>query len=309
MAFDIKIKVVGLGGSGSNTVSRMKRLGFPKVDLIAINTDSQDLKKKNADFKLRIGRNLTHGLGSGMNPIIGRRAAEEQREEIKALLSGADIIFITTGLGGGTGSGASPVVADIAKGSGALTIGVVTLPFSFEGGARMEIAKKAKMKLRERTDSLIVIPNDNLMKCLSPDVPLIEAFEVCDEILQQAVKGIAGLISLPGILNVNFADVKSVMENSGTAFFGVGQARGENRASEAAKAALSSPLLDVSIAKAKGILFNVSGDQDISLFEINEAAKVITKNVGPETKVIFGAIQDEKLKKGEIKVTIIATGF
>lgn len=309
MASNIKIKVIGVGGSGGNALSRMKRTDLPNIDLIAINTDTQDLKKKRADIKLRIGRKLTRGLGAGMNPGIGRKAAEEQKQEIKNLLCGADIVFITTGLGGGTGSGASPVVAEIAKDNGALTIGVVTLPFSFEGKARASIAAKAKKQLEEKTDSLIVIPNDNLLKFLKPDISLAQAFLACDEVLRQAVKGIAGLISLPGILNVNFADVRSIMENSGTAFFGVGQASGENRASDAAKDALSSPMLNVSISKAKGILFNISGDSNISLYEINEAAKVITNNAGQDTKIIFGAIQDEKLKQGQIKVTVIATGF
>lgn len=309
MSFGVKIKAVGVGGSGCNAIARMKKSLFQNVDLIAINTDAQDLQKKQADFKLRIGRKLTHGLGTGMNPVFGRKAAEEQRDEIKEILKGADIVFVATGLGGGTGSGASPVVAEIAKSLGALTVGVVTLPFSFEGRVRSGIATRAEKELREKTDCLIVVPNDNLQKFLKPDIPLTKAFQVCDEVLHQAVKGISDLVLLPGIVNVNFADVKSVMKNSGTAFFGIGRAKGENRAVEAAKLALSSPLLNISISKAKGILFNISGPSDISIHEINEAAKVITENAGPDAKVIFGAIQDEELKKGEMKVAVIATGF
>jgi len=309
MALGIKIKVVGVGGSGCNAISRMMRIRPSRVELISINTDAQDLKKKRADFKLRIGRKLTRGLGTGMNPNLGRKAAEEQREEIRQVLQGADIVFIATGLGGGTGSGASPVMAEIAKSLGALTIAVVTTPFSFEGRLRAEIAKKAERKLKEKTDSLILVPNDNLQRFLSPSVSLAKAFQVCDEVLRQAVKGISDLVLLPGIVNVNFADVKSIMKNSGTAFFGIGKARGENRAAEAAKSALASPLLDISISKARGILFNISGGPDISIYEINEAARVITRNTGKDAKVIFGAIQDEKLKKGEMKVAVIATGF
>lgn len=298
-----------MGGSGCNAIARMKKVGFPKVELISINTDAQDLKKKAADLKLRIGKKLTQGLGTGMNPALGRRAAEEQKEEIVQVLKGADIVFITTGLGGGTGSGASPLVAQLAKGLGTLTIGVVTLPFSFEGLVRGQIAKRAERRLREKTDTLIVVPNDNLFGFLDPRISFSQAFKACDEILNQAVKSIADLVLRPGIINLNFADIRSVMKDSGTAFFGAGKAKGEARASEAAKAALSSPLLGVSISKAKGILFNISGGPDIGLHEIDEAATVITEHASPETKVIFGAVYDEKLKKEEIKVTLIATGF
>lgn len=309
MASKIKIKVVGVGGSGGNAISRMVKSKLFGVELIAMNTDVQDLKAKPAHFKLRIGRALTKGLGTGMNPSLGEKAALEQQEEIRDLLKGSDIIFITTGLGGGTGSGASPVVAEISKKLGALTIGVVTTPFSFEGRARANIAKMSEKELREKVDSLIVIPNDNLFSFLRPATPLSRAFWICDEILHQAVKGIADLITLPGIVNVNFADLRAIIQNSGNAFFGVGKAKGENRAIEAAKAALASSLIHISISQAQGILFNVSGGNDISLFEIDEAAKIITKNVSPKAKVIFGAIQDEELKKGEMKVTVIATGF
>jgi len=309
MATKIKIKVIGVGGSGCNAINRMVKSKLFGVDLIAINADAQDLQTKQARIKLRIGRELTQGLGTGMDPKIGRKAALEQKEEISEILKDSDLVFITCGLGGGCGSGASPVVAEIAKKSGALTIGVVTRPFSFEGKARAKIGQQSEKELKQKVDSLIIIPNDNLLSFLKPVTPLSKAFWICDEILHQAVKGIADLITLPGIVNVDFADVKSIIKNAGDAFFGIGRARGENRAMEAAKSALSSPLLDVSVSQAKGILFNISGGPDISLFEIDEAAKIITKNVSPQTKVIFGAIQDEKLKQGEMKVTVIATGF
>jgi len=309
MESNIKIKVVGVGGSGCNAISRMVRQRLFGVDLIAVNTDAQDLKKKKARLKLRIGRKLTQGLGTGMNPEIGKRAALEQKAEISEILRGSDIVFITTGLGGGTGSGASPVIAEISKEQGSLTIGIVTTPFFFEGKVRREIAKKGIKELKEKVDSLIVIPNDNLLKFLDQKISLSKAFLVCDEILHQAVRGISDLITLPGIVNVNFADIRSIMGNSGTAFFGIGRARGKDRAREAARLAISSPLLEFPVDRAKGILFNVSGGSDISLYEIDEAAKLITKNCDSEIKVIFGAIQSESLKKGEIKVTVIATGF
>jgi len=305
----VKIKVIGVGGSGGNAINRIRKSKPDNVELIAINTDAQDLKKTKADKKLRIGKKLTRGLGAGMKPSIGCRSAIEQKDEIKELLKETDIAFITTGLGGGTGSGASPIVARIAKDLGALTIGVVTTPFAFEGKTRERIANRAKAKLRKETDTLIVIPNTNLLNSLESGVTLFDAFLACDKILHQAVKGISDLVLLPGIVNVNFADIRSIMKNSGTAFFGTGLARGKQRAIRAAKEALSSPLLDISISEAKGILFNISGGPDISLHEINEAAEVITKNGGKETRVVFGAIQDEDLKQGAIKVTVIATGF
>ncbi len=305
----IVIKVIGVGGSGGNAVSRMKDHNFENVELIAVNTDAQDLEKTKADKKIRIGRKLTRGLGAGMRPEVGQKAAEEQKEEIKEALKGADIVFVTTGLGGGTGSGAAPVVSEIAKEQGALTVGVVTIPFSFEGKIRANIAEAARAKMKEETDTLIVIPNMNLVRGLASETTLSHAFSKCDEVLMQAVKGISDLVLLPGIVNVNFADIKSVMKDSGTAFFGIGRANGKRRAAKAAKEALNSPLLDVSISEASGILFNISGGEDISLHEINEAAEEITRNGGQETKVIFGAIQDEDLKKGNIKVTVIATGF
>ena len=306
---NITIKVVGVGGSGGNAVSRMSKRKLANVQLVAINTDAQDLAQTEADIKVRIGREITRGLGAGMRPEVGRQAAEEQREEVERSLKGADIVFVTTGLGGGTGSGAAPVVADIARSLGALTIGVVTTPFVFEGKMRTQIAEEAKERMKSATDTLIVIPNNNLIQGLDTTTSLSDAFEECDEVLRQAVKGISDLIMLPGIVSVNFADIRSVMENSGTAFFGIGTANGKRRAAKAATRALSSPLLDISIEDAGGILFNISGGTDISFYEINEAAEVITQHAGDGAKVVFGAIQDDKLKQGIIKVTVIATGF
>jgi cell division protein FtsZ len=304
-----KIKVIGVGGSGSNAVSRMKKYKIKGVELVAINTDIQDLRKTKADLKLRIGRKLTQGLGSGMNPEIGKRAALENQAEIKEILKDTDMVFIAGGMGGGTCTGAAPVVAQIAKDLGTLTIAIVTKPFSFEGLARMRIAERGIRNLKEKVDTLILISNNKLLSALDPKISLLNAFWICDDILHQAVKGISDLIMLPGIVNVDFADVKSIMKNSGTALFGMGRARGEKRAEEAAIAAINSPLLDISPKGAKGILFNVSGGKDISLSEIDEVAKVICQEINPEAKVIFGAVQSEILKKGEIKVTVIATGF
>ncbi len=306
---DTKIKVVGVGGSGGNGISRMMRCNIRGVELIAINADAQDLQRAKAHSKVRIGRNLTKGLGTGMNPDIGRAAAEEQREEIEDVLRGADMVFIACGLGGGCGSGASSVVAEIAKKSGALTLAVVTTPFSFEGIHRSEIAQASLKRLKGKVDTLIAISNNKLLSVLEPKTTIVNAFWYCDEILMQAVQGISDLIVLPGIINIDFADVKAIMKDSGSALFGIGRAKGPERAKEAARKALNSPLLDLSCKGAKGILFNISGGKDISLTEIDEAAKVITQEVSQDARVIFGAIQDEKLSKGEIKVTVIATGF
>lgn len=304
-----KIKVVGVGGSGSNAVSRMKKCKIKGVELITINTDAQDLRKVKADFKIRIGKKITQGLGTGMNPEVGRLAAEESKEEIKEILKGADMVFIACGLGGGTGSGAAPIIAEIAKKSGALTVAVVTRPFSFEGFARQKIAKNSEKKIKEKVDSFIAISNDKLLEILDPKITILNAFWVCDDILRQAVQGISDLIMLPGIINIDFADIKTIMKNSGTALFGVGRARGEKRAEIAAKAAISSPLLDISPFGAKGVLFNVSGGRDISLSEIDEIGRIIAQEINPAAKVIFGAVQNEKLEKGELKVTLIATNF
>jgi cell division protein FtsZ len=304
-----KIKVVGVGGSGSNAVSRMMRCKIKGVELVALNTDAQDLRKTRAHTKLRIGRKITQGLGTGMNPEIGKRAAEEQREEIKEILKNSDMVFITCGLGGGTGSGASPIVAEISKNLRALTIAVATKPFSFEGAFRKKIAETSEKLLKERVDSLITIQNDKLLETLNPKTTVLSAFWLCDDILRQAVQGISDLIYLPGIINVDFADIKAILKNSGSALIGIGKARGEKRAERAARLALNSPLLNLSYKGARGILFNVSGGRDISLSEIDEIAKMITQEINPRAKVIFGAVQDEKIKKGEIKVTVIATGF
>ncbi|MDO8436296.1 MAG: cell division protein FtsZ [bacterium] len=304
-----KIKVVGVGGSGLNAVSRIARCNIEGIELIAINTDAQDLAKARADVKLRIGVEITQGLGAGMDPEVGRKSALENRQDIADALKGSDVIFITCGMGGGTGSGASPIIAEVAKETGALTLAVVTKPFSFEGLARERIAENGIKRLKEKVDTVIIISNNKLLSTLDPSISLINAFWVCDDILRQAVQGISDLILLPGIINVDFADVKAIMVNAGSALFGVGRARGEGRAEKAAMAAINSPLLDISPKGAKGVLFNVSGGKDISLSEIDTVAKIINQEVNPDAKIIFGAVQDEKLKKGEIKVTVIATGF
>lgn len=304
-----KIKVIGVGGSGNNAVSRMMKSQIEGVEFIVANADAQDLEKAKAHKKVRIGKEATKGLGTGMDPELGRISAEEQRGELEEALKGADIVFVTCGLGGGCGSGAAAVVCDIAKKQGALTIAIVTKPFSFEGLQRTEIALESIEKIKKKVDTLIAISNDKLMSVLEPTTTVSNAFWYCDEILRQAVQGISDLIVLPGIINIDFADVKTIMKDSGSALFGMGIASGEGRAREAARKALASPLLDISCKGAKGILFNISGGKDISLTEIDEAAKIITQEASPDAKIIFGAIQDEKLKKDEIKVTIIATGF
>lgn len=309
-----KIKVVGVGGSGGNAVSRMKKSKIEEVELVAINTDAQDLKKAKADLKLRIGRKTTQGLGTGMNPEIGEKSALEQKEEISEILKNSDMVFLTGGLGGGTFSGAAPVVAGISKNSGILTIGICTLPFSFEGNYRRKIALTGKEKLKEKVDALITIENDKLLEILDPKISLLNAFWLCDDILREGVRGISDLITLSGIVNVDFANVKTILKNSGTALFGKGVAKGEKRAEVAAKAALSCPLLNIGVEGgwrpkgAKGVLFYVSG-KDISLTEIEEIGKILTQEINPQAKVIFGAVEDKKLKEEEIKVTVIATGF
>lgn len=291
-----------------NAVTRMKKIGLKGVELVVINTDDQDLKKSKADFKLRIGRKLTQGLGAGMNPEIGRKSAEENRAEIEEILKGAEMVFIACGLGGGTGSGASPIVAEIAKKIGALTVAVVTRPFSFEGIFRRKIADNAEKLLKEKVDCLISIENDKLLTTLDSKTTIINAFWICDDILRQAVQGITDLILAPGLINVDFADIKTIMKNSGSAILGVASASGEKRAEVAAKAALQSNLLSVAPKGAKGVLFNVSG-KDVSLAEIEEIGGILSREINPQAKIIFGAVHDPKLKPGEIKVTIIATGF
>lgn len=304
-----KIKVVGVGGAGSNAVSRMAACRIQGVDLAVINSDAQDLQKARAHQKLRIGRSLTQGLGAGMNPEVGRQAAEENKEEIVQLLRGADMVFVTAGLGGGTGTGAAPVVAEAAKSSGALVVAVVTLPFSFEGSYRGQLAREGLEVLKEKVDTLLVIPNDKILLQGDKATTLLSAFWACDEVLRQAVQGITDLITLPGIINVDFSNVKSIMKDSGSAFFGQGQAKGESRAEIAANLAINSPLLDSSVRGAKGILFNVSGGGNLSLNEIDGVAKVITKTADSRSKIVFGAVYDKRLQKDEIKITVIATGF
>ena len=303
-----KIKVIGIGGSGSNSISRMKKANIKGVEMIVINTDIQDINKARADVKIVIGKETAQGLGAGMNPEVGKASAIENQEEITEALKGSDMIFIAGGEGGGTFTGAAPIIAEIAKKSGALTIAVTTKPFSFEGKLRTKIAEQGIKELKEKVDALIIISNDKLLSVLDAKTSLLDAFSACDDILRQAVQGISDLIILPGIINIDFADVKAIMGSSGSALFGSGRAQGENRIEKATLAAINSPLLDTSMKGAKGVLFNVSG-QDVSLNEIDQAAKVITKEINPEAKVIFGAVQDEKLKKGEIKITVIATGF
>jgi cell division protein FtsZ len=304
-----RIKVVGVGGSGVNAISRMIECKLKGVEFVAINTDAQALHHSKASEKIHIGKNLTKGLGAGMNPEIGRQAAEENRDEIHEVLKGADMVFVTCGLGGGTGTGASPVVAEAAKEAGALTIAVVTKPFSFEGAQRKAIAMEGLENLKDRVDALIVVPNDRLLQIIDRKTTLVNAFRVVDDILRQGVQGISDLITKPGIVNVDFADVRAILQDSGSALMGIGIATGENRAAQAAKLAINSPLLEFSIDGAKGILFNVSGGPDIAMLEINEAANIITESIDPNAKVIFGATIDESAKKGEITLTVVAAGF
>jgi len=302
------IKVIGVGGSGSNTVSRMAKFDIQGIELVAVNTDAQALHFSKAGRKILIGKEVTKGLGTGMDLNLGKRAAEENKDELLEIVKGSDMVFITCGLGGGTGSGASPVIAEIAKSLGILTVVVVTTPFSFEGAQRKKIADEALSNLKGKTDSLLVISNDKLLKVIDEKTTVSNAFYMCDEVLREAVQGITDLILAPGIINIDFASVLSIMKNSGNALFGVGKACGENRAVVAANSAINSPLLDFSIKGSKGVLFNASG-QDVTLNEISEAANVITKNVDPKAQIIFGAVKDNNLKKGEIKITVIATKF
>lgn len=304
-----RIKVVGVGGSGRNALNHMIQSKVDGVEFICMNTDTQDLHNSLAPKKIHIGRNLTRGQGTGMNPETGREAAEETKAEIQEALKGADMVFIACGMGGGTGTGAAPVVAAIARDQGALTIGVVTKPFSFEGQQRGRVADGGLSALEKNVDALIVVPNDRLLTITSKDTTFKDAFAMSDEILRQAVEGISELITTQGIINIDFADIKSVMADAGSAFMGIGVATGENRAEEAAYAAINSPLLDVAISGAKGVLFAIAGGDDLTMHEVHQIAKIVTDSVDPEAKIIFGPIHDEKLKKGEIKVTVIATGF
>jgi cell division protein FtsZ len=304
-----RIKVVGVGGGGGNAITRMIDAKIKGVEFVAINTDAQALHHSKASEKVHIGKNLSKGLGAGMNPEVGRQAAEENRDEIQDVLKGADMVFITCGLGGGTGSGAAPIIAETAKELGALTIAVVTKPFSFEGAQRRAISEEALQNLKERVDSLITIPNDKLLSIIDRKTTLINAFRIVDDVLRQGVQGISDLITKPGIVNVDFADVRAIMADSGSALMGIGISEGENRAAEAAKSAINSPLLELSIDGAKGVLFNISGSSDLTMLEINEAANIITESIDPNAKVIFGAVVDDQVKKGEVHVTVVATGF
>ena len=304
-----RIKVVGVGGSGKNATNHMIESKVKGVEFVAINTDAQDLHHSLAKKKIHIGKNLTRGLGTGMNPELGRKAADETREEIQEALKGADMVFIAGGLGGGTGTGASPVVAKIAKEIGALTVAVVTKPFSFEGAQRTRFADQGARELQKEVDAMIVIPNDRLFNIIQKETTAKNAFEMCDEILRNAVEGISDLITTPGMINVDFADIRSIMQNAGSALMGIGVAGGEKRAEDAARLAINSPLLDVSINGAKGVLFAIAGNDDLGMMEIQDAARIITESVDPDARIIFGAVRDDKLKKDEVKVTVIASGF
>lgn len=304
-----RIKVIGVGGSGKNALNHMIENHVRGVEFIAMNTDTQDLHNSLADKKIHLGKNLTKGLGAGMNPEVGKRAAEETKAEVQDAIKGADMVFIACGMGGGTGTGAAPIVARSAKEQGILTVAVVTKPFFFEGNQRMRLADAGLAELTREVDAIITIPNDRLLSIAGKDMGFREAFAMCDNVLREAVEGIADLITTPGIINLDFADIKSVMSDTGTALMGIGSASGENRATTAANQAINSPLLEVSINGAQGVLFSVAGGDDLTIHEIQEAAKVITESIDKDAKVIFGTTRDERLKKGEIKVTVIATGF
>lgn len=303
-----KIKVVGVGGSGGSAVNRMMQHRIRGIEFVAINTDAQALHHNSAPTKIHIGKTTTRGLGAGMDPELGRKAAEEDQEEIHELFKGSDMIFITGGLGGGTGTGAMPILAEMAKDVGALTVAVVTKPFSFEGAQRKQIAEQGYGELADKVDTIITIPNDRLLQIIDKKTSLLEAFQVVDDVLRQGIQGIAELITVPGLINVDFADVKAIMKDQGTALMGIGKATGDNRAVDAAKAAIDSPLLEMPIDGARGILFTVTGGPSLSMYEVNEAARVITQSADQNAKIIFGAVIDETVKD-EIKITVIATGF
>lgn len=305
-----RIQVIGVGGSGKNATNHMINAKVKGVDFLAVNTDAQDLQNSLASKKIHIGKNLTKGLGAGMNPEVGKSAAEETKAEIQEALKNADMVFVAGGLGGGTCTGAGPVVARIAKEMGTLTIGVVTKPFMFEGQRRMKLAEEGLAELSRAVDALVVVPNDKLLAVVDKNTTAKDAFAMSDEVLRQAVEGISQLITTPGTVgNIDFADIRAVLENAGSALMGIGTASGENRATEAAKAAISSPLIDVSIHGAKGVLFSIAGSDDLTMYEISEAARVITESVDPDAKIIFGTVKDDALKKNEIRITVIAANF
>lgn len=302
------IKVIGVGGGGNNAVNRMIEHGVQGVEFIAVNTDAQALNLSKAEVKIQLGNKLTRGLGAGANPEVGRKAAEESKEQIEEALAGADMVFVTAGMGGGTGTGAAPIISQVAKELGALTVGVVTRPFMFEGRKRSTQAIAGIDGLKENVDTLIVIPNDRLLEIIDKNTPMLEAFREADNVLRQGVQGISDLIATPGLINVDFADVKTIMSDKGSALMGIGVATGENRATEAAKKAISSPLLETSIDGARGVLMNITGGGNLSLYEVQEAAEIVTSAADQEVNVIFGSVINENLKE-EIVVTVIATGF
>lgn len=304
----VDIKIIGVGGGGGNAVNRMIEEGINGVKHISANTDAQVLALSNAEQKIQIGTRITMGLGSGSNPEIGKRAAEEDRDTISKSLEGSDMVFITAGMGGGTGTGASPVIAQLAKELGALTVAVVTMPFAFEGIKRRKQAEEGVRLLKEHVDTLIVIPNDRLLQIIAQDTPVLEAFKVADEILLHGIRGISEIVVEPGLINVDFADVKMIMENAGTAIMGIGRSSGENRAAEAAYNAVNSSLLGTKITDARGILFNISGGKNLTLFEVNQAAEIIQEAANPDANIIFGAVINESLGE-DIRITVIATGF
>ncbi len=302
------IRVIGIGGGGSNAVNRMIRAEMMGVEFIAVNTDAQALLQSDAPHKIRIGDKVTRGLGAGGDPAIGQRSAEEDQEKIYEALKDSDMVFLTAGMGGGTGSGAAPVIAEIAKEVGALTIGVVTKPFSFEGAKRRMVAEKTTELLRDKVDTLITIPNDRLKDVVTKNTSIVDAFRVVDDVLRQGVQGISDLITVPGLINLDFADVRTIMKNAGSALMGIGRASGENRAAEAARQAIASPLLEVNITGAQGLLFNVTGGPNLGLFEVNEAAEIIKEAADPEANIIFGTVIDERMGD-DVMITVIATGF
>lgn len=303
-----KIKVVGVGGSGGSALNRMMQHKIRGIDFVAVNTDAQALHHNSAPVKVHIGKATTRGLGAGMDPEVGRKAAEEDQDEIRELLKDSDMVFITCGLGGGTGTGAAPLIAEVAKDLGALTVAVVTKPFSFEGVQRRTLADHGYNELASQVDTIISIPNDRLLQIIDKKTSLLESFQVVDDVLRQGIQGIAELITVPGLINVDFADVKAIMKDQGTALMGIGRGTGENRAVDAAKAAIDSPLLEVPIDGAKGILFTITGGANMGMYEVNEAARIITQSADQNAKIIFGAVIDENMKD-EVKVTVIATGF
>lgn len=302
------IKVIGIGGGGNNAINRMIELGLKGVDFISVNTDAQALNLSKASSKIQIGEKLTKGLGAGANPEIGKKAAEENVNDIEEILKGADMIFVTAGMGGGTGTGAAPIVAEISKNLGILTVGVVTKPFSFEGKKRMANAECGIDELKNHVDTLITIPNDRLLSIAEKKTSIVEAFKMADDVLRHGVQGISDLIAVPGLINLDFADVRTVMMDTGLAHMGIGKGSGDNRAVEAAKQAISSPLLETSIEGARGVLLNITGGVNLGLLEVNEAAELISSAADPDANIIFGAVIDENLQD-EIKITVIATGF